>query len=117
MARSRTQARPRGAVPGTGCAGHCSGPQPLAATRLCRGSAKEQLNVNDPHVPEPIGAGFLRDKIPGLADEMQKWPVFLRDLEMNLHLRTFYFDRELPIRPRPLTGSVDVNQEAWAIGG
>jgi hypothetical protein len=81
------------------------------------GSAKEQLNVNDQHVPEPIGAGFLRDKIPGLADEMQKWPVFLRDLEMNLHLRTFYFDRELPIRPRPLTGSVDVNQEAWAIGG
>jgi hypothetical protein len=36
---------------------------------------------------------------------------------VNLHLRTFYFDRELPIRPRPLTGSVDVNQEAWAIGG
>ena len=52
---------------------------------------------------------LLRQYVPGLNDEMQKLPPFLRDTEMSLHLRTFYFNR--------LNSAKDSNNEAWAGGG
>jgi hypothetical protein len=39
---------------------------------------------------------------------MEKLPAFIRDTDLNLHFRTFYFDR---INPD------DSVNEAWAIGG
>jgi hypothetical protein len=81
------------------------------------GPIEEQLTVNNPPVPEPIGPKLLRDNIPGVADEMRRWPAFFRDLGLDLHLRSYYFNRELPIRPAPSSGSDTINQEAWALGG
>src|SRR5262245_61795320 len=81
------------------------------------GPVDESINVNNPLIPRPIGPRLLRDNIPGVADEMQRWLVFFRDLEMDLHPRSYYFNRELPIRPRPPSGPDTFNQEAWALGG
>ena len=52
---------------------------------------------------------LLRQYVPGLNDEMQKLPPFLGDTQMNLHLRSFYFNR--------LNSAKDSNNEAWAGGG
>jgi hypothetical protein len=81
------------------------------------GPIDESLRVNNPLIPEPIGPRLLRDNIPGVADEMQRWPTFFRDLELNLHHRSYYFNRELPIRPSSPSGPDTFNQEAWALGG
>ncbi len=81
------------------------------------GPIEEQLEVNNPPVPRPIGPRLLRDNIPGVAEEMKKWPAFFRDLELDVHFRSYYFNRELPIRPTPPSGPDSVNQEAWALGG
>jgi hypothetical protein len=48
---------------------------------------------------------------------MRGWPSFLGDLALDLHLRSYYFNRELPIRPRPPSGPDTITQEAWALGG
>jgi hypothetical protein len=81
------------------------------------GPVDESLRVNNPLIPHPIGPRLLRDNIPGVADEMQRWPAFFRDLELGLHPRSYYFNRELPFRPRPPSGPDSFNQEAWALGG
>ncbi|HYB43684.1 MAG TPA: OprD family outer membrane porin [Candidatus Methylomirabilis sp.] len=81
------------------------------------GPIDEQLNVENPLIPKAIGPRLLRDYIPGLADEMRTWPSFFGDLQLDLHLRSYYFNRELPTRPAPSTGSTSFNQEAWALGG
>ena len=41
-------------------------------------------------------------------EQVEKLPAFIRDTDLNLHFRTFYFDR---INPD------DSVNEAWAIGG
>src|SRR5262245_56621072 len=81
------------------------------------GPIEEQLDVNNPPVPMPIGRRLLREAIPGLSEEMQKWPAFFRDLVLDLHFRSYYFNRDLPFRPAPPTGPDTFNQEAWALGG
>jgi hypothetical protein len=75
------------------------------------------LTDQNPPVPTPIGRRILREYIPGAAEEMQKWPAFFRDMQMDLHLRTFYFNRDIPVLPRPPVGDDTVHQEAWAFGG
>ena len=72
------------------------------------GPIDESLNVENPLIPRPTGRRFLRD-IPGVGEEMRKWPAFFRDFEMDLHLRSYYFNRELPIRPSPSNGSDTFN--------
>jgi hypothetical protein len=57
----------------------------------------------------PEDLPLLRRYVPGLDDEMQKLPPFLRDTEFNLHVRSFYFNR--------LNSAKDSNNEAWAGGG
>src|SRR5262245_61123059 len=81
------------------------------------GPIENQLQVNNPPIPLPIGPKLLRDNIPGVADEMRTWPAFFRDLELNLHLRSYYMNRKLPFRPPPPSGPDTFNQEAWALGG
>jgi outer membrane porin, OprD family len=81
------------------------------------GPIEDELIVNNPPIPQHIGPRLLRDNIPGVADQMRRWPSFFGDLELDLHLRSYYFNRELPIRPRPPTGPDTVIQEAWALGG
>lgn len=66
-----------------------------------------------PAVPEPVPAprpapGLLPRAIPGLGEALPTLPPFLRDTDLNLHPRTFYFDRE------KADGTAS---EAWAIGG
>src|SRR5262245_22583947 len=80
--------------------------------------ALEELLLTDqnPPVPIPFGRGVLREYLPGVADEMRKWPAFFRDTQMDLHLRTAYFNQDLPIVPRPPLGDDTVRQEAWAFG-
>src|SRR5262245_46821896 len=81
------------------------------------GPIEEQLDVNNPPVPHIIGSRLLRENIPGVSEEMQKWPAFFRDLVLNLHFRSYYFNRDIPRRPAPPGGPDTFNQEAWALGG
>src|SRR5262245_34862092 len=60
---------------------------------------------------EPVvqaAAPHLRRIIPGLAEDMEELPPFLRDTSVRLHLRSFYFNR---------LNSDDTHNEAWAFGG
>ena len=75
------------------------------------------LTDQNPPVPTPIGRRVLRQYIPGAAEEMQKWPAFFSDMVMDVHLRSFYFNRDIPILPKPAVGNDTVHQEAWALGG
>jgi hypothetical protein len=58
--------------------------------------------------PLPSGDAPLLRRIPGVAETMNKLPPFLRDTSLNVHFRTFYFDR---------LNSNDTTNEAWAFGG
>jgi hypothetical protein len=66
------------------------------------------LGGNNPQIPEPRGRWFLRDYIPGVADEIERWPALFRYTELTLHLRSYNFNREM---------RDDVFQKAWALGG
>jgi hypothetical protein len=69
----------------------------------------EELHLEPDQAPAPERpAPLLRRYIPGLQVSMEKLPAFVRDTDLNLHFRTFYFDR---INPD------DSVNEAWAIGG
>jgi surface antigen len=65
------------------------------------------LGGSNPQIPEPRGRWFLRDYIPGVADEIERWPALFRYTELTLHLRSYNFNREI---------RDDVFQEAWALG-
>ena len=81
------------------------------------GPIEDQLDVNNPPVPGPSGRSSCGTISPASPTRCEKWPAFFRDLELDLHLRSYYFNRELPIRPAPPSGPDTVNQEAWALGG
>ena len=69
----------------------------------------DELQLEPDQAPAPERpAPLLRRYIPGLQKGMEKLPAFIRDTDLNLHFRTFYFDR---INPD------DSVNEAWAIGG
>jgi hypothetical protein len=68
-----------------------------------------ELQLEPDQAPAPERpAPLLRRYIPGLQESMEKLPAFIRDTDLNLHFRTFYFDRINP--------DESVN-EAWAAGG
>ena len=67
---------------------------------------QESLLTLSPQLPSG-GVPLLR-RIPGVAETMDKLPPFLRDTTLNVHFRTFYFDR---------LNSNDTTNEAWAFGG
>jgi hypothetical protein len=77
------------------------------------------LHILTPQEPTPEGilahepsretaVPLLRSTIPGLAESMEQLPPFLRDTQVKLHLRSFYFNR---------LNSDDTRNEAWASGG
>jgi outer membrane porin, OprD family len=57
-----------------------------------------------PRPPEPL----LRRYFPDLETGLQSLPPFIRDTNLDLYFRTFYFGRANPD---------DTENEAWAIGG
>jgi hypothetical protein len=108
-------------LPWCGVASAAEGMSPAGGIYKSDGSTygpmEYELNVNNPPIPEHVGPRLLRDHLPGVAVEMRRWPSFFGDLALDLHLRSYYFNRELPIRPRPPSGPDDLTQEAWALGG
>src|SRR5207247_11024976 len=52
--------------------------------------------------------GLLASSFPAVRDTMSKLPPFFRDTDLNVHFRTFYFNRQKD------NGTVS---EAWAMGG
>ena len=58
--------------------------------------------------PPPPLAPFLERMVPGLKEERDTLPPFLRDADFTLHLRTYYFNRTKPD---------DSVNEALAFGG
>jgi hypothetical protein len=75
------------------------------------------IHPNDPPVPEPVGPGFLRG-IPSVDDAMKTWPAFFRDVEANVHFRSFYLNQRLSGGPCTVAGCPeDPRTEAWALGG
>ena len=54
----------------------------------------DELQLEPDQAPAPERpAPLLRRYIPGLQKGMEKLPAFIRDTDLNLHFRTFYFDR------------------------
>jgi hypothetical protein len=110
-AQAQTTAPPPTPAPETTAA------QPPASTRdeiLSR-----HLHILTPQEPTPEGilahepsrdtaVPLLRSTIPGLAESMEQLPPFLRDTQVRLHLRSFYFNR---------LNSDETRNEAWALGG
>jgi hypothetical protein len=66
--------------------------------------------VRSPDVapPPPPQTGLLETAFPTLREGMSKLPPFLRDTDLNVRLRTFYFNRQ---------NDDDTTSEAWALGG
>ena len=60
-----------------------------------------------PAPPRPP-AGLLETSFPAVGDSMSKLPSFFRDTDLNVHFRTFYFNRQKD------NGTAS---EAWAMGG
>src|SRR5262245_10913000 len=58
--------------------------------------------------PVQVAVPQLRRIVPGLAEDMEELPPFLRATSLKLHLRSFYFNRQ---------NSDDTQNEAWAFGG
>jgi hypothetical protein len=67
----------------------------------------QALLLEAPAPPKPPAA-VLKRAIPGLEGAMRDLAPFVRDTDLNLHFRTFYFDRQ---------NTNDTENEAWAIGG
>jgi hypothetical protein len=60
-----------------------------------------------PPLPPPE-EGLLERNIPSLREGLGRLPSFFRDMDVNVRLRSFYFNRQNPN---------DTASEAWALGG
>src|SRR5262245_41441740 len=70
---------------------------------------EEAGKLQPDEAPEPERlAPLLRSYFPRLQEGLEKLPPFIRDTDLNLRFRTFYFDR---------TNPNETENEAWAIGG
>src|SRR5262245_13213282 len=61
-----------------------------------------------PPSPPPPPAGLLESSFPAVQEGMSKLPPFFRDTDLNVHFRTFYFNRQKD------DGTAS---ETWAMGG
>jgi hypothetical protein len=66
---------------------------------------EQHLAVTPPPAPPK---DWLGRNVPGLDERRNTWPAFFRDTDINVHFRTFYFNRQK---------SDDTASEAWALGG
>jgi outer membrane OprD family porin len=60
-----------------------------------------------PTPPRP-DKGLLETSFPAVDDSMSKLPPFVRDTDLNVHFRSFYFNRQ---------SDNDTASETWAMGG
>ena len=79
-------------------------------TQQPRPTLPENEFVRSPDVAPlpPPQTGLLETGFPRLREGMSKLPPFLRDTDLNVRLRTFYFNRQ---------NDDDTASEAWALGG
>src|SRR5262245_29042180 len=65
---------------------------------------------NDAPLPPlpPAQEGLLEKNIPSVREALSRLPPFFRDMDVNLRLRSFYFNRQNENAPA---------SEAWALGG
>jgi hypothetical protein len=68
----------------------------------------QEQHMEEPAPPPPPPAPLLRRAFPDLETGLRGLPPFVRDTDLNLHFRTFYFGRK---------NTDDTDNEAWAIGG
>jgi outer membrane porin, OprD family len=90
------------------------GPEPVLAQQLKAAPTKQPAlpeseivrspDVGPPHAPPAL----LEGAFPTLREGLSKLPPFFRDTDLNLRLRTFYFNRQ---------NDDDTANEAWAGGG
>jgi len=80
----------------------------LALVFLVAGACWWPHSASAEDSPPPPLAPFLERVIPGLKEERETLPPFLRDADLTLHLRTYYFNRTKPD---------DTVNEALAFGG
>src|SRR5262245_5098715 len=78
---------------------------PAQAPKLPETEIVRSPDVGPPPTPQ---MGVLEAAFPPLRESMAKLPPFFRDTDLNLHLRTFYFNRQ---------NDNDTASEAWAFGG
>jgi len=78
-------------------------PQQLEAQQAAP-ALPEDETVRSPDVPPPPPPQMF----PRLREEVSKLPPFFRDTDLNVRLRTFYFNRQ---------NDNDTASEAWAAGG
>jgi hypothetical protein len=84
-------------------------PTPAAAQVTPARYIEEAGKLQPDEAPEPERpAPLLRSYFPRLQEGLENLPPFIRDTDLNLRFRTFYFDRENPN---------ETQNEAWAIGG
>ena len=84
-------------------------PDPGAADPTRHGRDEHHVHVEAfPVAPAAPPPPILREHVPGLRKGMEDLSPFLRDTILNLHARSFYFNRQ---------NTNDTANEAWALGG
>jgi hypothetical protein len=73
-----------------------------------RADHDQELHMEAPPPPPKTPDALLRRAFPDLEAGLRELPPFIRDTDLNLYFRTFYFGRVNPD---------DSENEAWAIGG
>jgi hypothetical protein len=70
---------------------------------------RADVSIGPPDTPPfPPLTGVLERNIPALAEGMRALPPFIRDTDLNVRFRTYYFNRQ---------SDDDTALEAWAAGG
>jgi hypothetical protein len=84
--------------------------QPAASSGGTQPILEEDVIVRSPDVapPPPPQTGLLETGFPRLREGMGTLPPFLRDTDLNVRFRSFYFNRQ---------NDDDTASEAWALGG
>jgi hypothetical protein len=73
-----------------------------------RADHDQDQHMEAPLPPPKPPAALLRSAFPDLEAGLRELPPFIRDTDLNLYFRTFYFGR---------VNTDDTENEAWAIGG
>jgi hypothetical protein len=82
--------------------------EPAASPEYLEQRENEIVRSPDTVVPAPTPPGLLEAGFPRLQERMSTLPPFLRDTDLNVRLRTFYFNRQ---------NDDGTASEAWAGGG
>lgn len=83
-------------------------PEPVAQQAPTALPETEIVRSPDVAPPPPPQMGLLEIVFPTLREGMSTLPPFLRDTDLNVRFRTFYFNRQ---------NDDDTANEAWAAGG